>query len=241
MEFSGSTWSEWYEQLLAACVPFTVLVVIAILIGGAVQIIPTVIINKAANIEGVRQIPYTPLELAGRDIYVREGCYVCHSQQIRTLVGDVLRYGPYSKLGESIYDHPFQWGSKRTGPDLAREGGKYPNDWHYKHMMKPRDVTAGSIMPNYPWLFTQKTDVAALPSKLHVQRILGVPYPDMKPDAIHRAVAVQQQTIVDSLKEKEIAVEPDREIVALIAYLQKLGKSEIVKKETPEAVHTAAQ
>jgi cytochrome c oxidase cbb3-type subunit I/II len=241
MEFSGGTWHDWYEELLAASVPFTALVVIAVLIGGAVQIIPTVIINKAANIEGVRQIPYTPLELAGRDIFVREGCYLCHSQQIRTLVGDVLRYGPYSKLGESIYDHPFQWGSKRTGPDLARVGGKYPNEWHFKHMMNPRDVTAGSIMPNYPWLYTQKTDVAALPSKLHVQRILGVPYPDLKPDAITRAVSAQEQTIVASLKEKEISVEPDREIVALIAYLQKLGKSEIVKKETPAAGQTAAK
>jgi cytochrome c oxidase cbb3-type subunit I/II len=241
MEFSGKTWGDWYEELLAATVPFTVLVVIAILIGGAVQIIPTVIVNQAANIEGVRQLPYTPLELAGRDIYVREGCYLCHSQQIRTLVGDVLRYGPYSKLGESIYDHPYQWGSKRTGPDLAREGGRYSNDWHYKHMLNPRDVTVGSVMPNYPWLFENKTDVAALPSKLRVQRLLGVPYPEMKPEAVQRAVATQEQAIVASLKEKEITIEPDREIVALIAYLQKLGKSEVVKKETPAGGQTAPQ
>jgi cytochrome c oxidase cbb3-type subunit I/II len=193
-----------------------------------VQIVPTVIVNKAANVEGVRQIPYTPLELAGRDIYVREGCYLCHSQMIRTLVGDVLRYGPYSKLGESIYDHPFQWGSKRTGPDLAREGGRYPNLWHFKHMLNPREVTPGSVMPNYPWLYDGRTDIGALAAKMSVLRRLGVPYPQTTPDAINEAVFAQELAIVQDLKTAGAEVQPDREIVALIAYLQKLGKSENV-------------
>ena len=227
-ELRGDTWGQWYDRLLANSLPFTAVTIVAVFIGGVVQIVPTVIVNKAANVEGVRQIPYTPLELAGRDIYVREGCYNCHSQMIRTLVGDVLRYGEYSKMGESIYDHPFQWGSKRTGPDLAREGGKYPNLWHFKHMLNPREVTPGSIMPNYPWLYSGKTDIGALAAKMSVLRRLGVPYPQTTPDAINEAVFAQELGIVQDLKTAGAEVQPDREIVALIAYLQKLGKSEMV-------------
>jgi cytochrome c oxidase cbb3-type subunit I/II len=190
-------------------------------------------------VEGVRQIPYTPLELAGRDIYVREGCYLCHSQMIRTLVSDVLRYGPYSKLGESIYDHPFQWGSKRTGPDLARVGGKYPNIWHYEHMKNPRSTSLGSIMPNYPWLYGNNTDIASLPSKLHVQRELGVPYPFEDKRTIEQSVKRQEATIVADLAAAGAKVAPEREIVALIAYLQKLGKSEKVATPSNVAVQSA--
>jgi cytochrome c oxidase cbb3-type subunit I/II len=151
-----------------------------------------------------------------------------------------LRYGEYSKLGESIYDHPFQWGSKRTGPDLAREGGKYPNLWHFQHMKNPRDVTPGSTMPNYPWLYTDKTNVEALPAKLRVQRMLGVPYSPMSSEVISQLVTGQEQMIVDDLKTTGTNVLPDREIVALIAYLQKIGKSEKVVtpaelKKTPTA------
>ena len=123
--------------------PFTVLTFVAVVAGGLIQIIPTVVAQQAANVEDRRQIPYTPLELAGRDLYVSDGCYLCHSQMIRTLVPDVLRYGDYSRLGESIYDHPFQWGSKRNGPDLARVGGKYPNIWHLRHLEDPRSISAG--------------------------------------------------------------------------------------------------
>jgi cytochrome c oxidase cbb3-type subunit I/II len=141
----------------------------------------------------------------------------------------VLRYGDYSRLGESIYDYPFQWGSKRTGPDLARVGGKYPNVWHYRHMENPRDVSPGSNMPNYPWLFTQKTDVASLTSKLAVQRILGVPYPEYKDGELTAMVAQQEKGIAADLRASGAYVAPDREIVALIAYLQKLGKYETVK------------
>jgi cytochrome c oxidase cbb3-type subunit I/II len=206
-----------------------VLTIGAVLVGGAVEIIPTVMMNRAQNIEGVRQIPYTPLELAGRDIYVREGCYNCHSQMIRTMVSDVLRYGAYSKLGDSIYDYPHQWGSKRTGPDLARQGGKYPNLWHYEHMLDPRATSPDSIMPNYPWLYEANTDIASLPAKLRVQRQLGVPYEYEDLASIKASVEAQQKEIVDDLAKSGVKAIPEREIIALIAYLQKLGKTEPVQ------------
>jgi cytochrome c oxidase cbb3-type subunit I/II len=228
-EAKSRGWADWYDRLLLNAAPFTVLTFIAVAAGGLIQIIPTVIVQRAQNVEDRIQVPYTPLELAGRDIYVREGCYNCHSQMIRTLVPDVLRYGDYSRLGESIYDYPYQWGSRRIGPDLARVGGKYPDSWHYQHMMDPR-MTPGSNMPNYPWLFTQKTDVAALPSKLSVMRTLGVPYPEQTPEEITTAVETQGKEITARLKESGLLSAPDREIVALIAYLQKLGKSEPVAK-----------
>ncbi|MHA3775607.1 cytochrome-c oxidase, cbb3-type subunit I [Verrucomicrobiota bacterium sgz303538] len=240
VELSGSSWGQWYDRLLANSLPFTVLTAVAVFIGGVVQIVPTLIINKAENIEGVRQIAYTPLELAGRDIYVREGCYNCHSQMIRTLVGDVLRYGDYSKIGESIYDHPYQWGSKRTGPDLAREGGKYPNIWHYHHMRDPRQISPGSTMPNYPWLYQEKTDVAALPRKIEVQRMLGVPFKELTKEEIQESVAKQGQQIADDLKIAGAEVPADREIIALISYLQKLGKSEQVMTGLPAAAPKTA-
>ncbi len=227
-EFSGTSWSDWYEELLANSLPFSILTAVAVMTGGIVQIVPTIIVQKAENLEGVRQIPYTPLELAGRDIYVREGCYNCHSQMIRTLAGDVLRYGDYSKLGESIYDHPYQWGSKRTGPDLARQGGKYPHSWHYNHMLDPRAISPGSTMPAYPWLFRAKTNVPALLSKIRVQKKLGVPFRETTLAEIEKSVTTQAQGIVDELKIAGLETPPDREIVALIAYLQKLGKAEPV-------------
>jgi len=234
-EATGQKWSQWYERLLENSLPFTALTIFAVLVGGMVELIPTIVINNAENVEGVRQIPYTPLELAGRDIYIREGCYLCHSQMIRTLVGDVLRYGDYSKLGESIYDHPFQWGSKRIGPDLAREGGKYPNLWHFNHMRNPRDVTPGSIMPNYPWLYTDDTNVDILPRKIDVMRKLGVPYPPATEDEIQASVDAQEKGIVDDLKTSGAVVDQKKEIVAVIAYLQKLGKSEKVVPKNPAA------
>src|SRR5688572_9639954 len=225
-ESRGRTWANWYDRLLVNSAPFTILTVIAVMAGGLIQIVPTVMTQTAANLEDRRQIPYTPLELAGRDIYVAEGCYNCHSQMIRTLVPDVLRYGDYSRLGESIYDHPYQWGSKRTGPDLARVGGKYPNVWHLRHMEDPRSVSVGSNMPSYPWLSANATDVAALPSKLAVQRTLGVPYPNWTPEQINGRVAEQAKAISTDLRTAGAYVAPEREIVALIAYLQVLGKSE---------------
>ena len=227
-ESRGKKWASWWDRLLVNSAPFTILVVIAVTAGGLVQIIPTVLMHRAANVEDRRQVPYTPLELAGRDIFVSEGCYNCHSQMIRTLVPDVLRYGDYSRLGESIYDHPFQWGSKRTGPDLARVGSKYPNIWHYRHMENPRSVSAGSTMPNYPWLLTKATDTAALPGKISVQRMLGVPYPAWSPAEVFASVDAQAKAIADDLRAAGTSAAPDREIIALIAYLQKLGKFETV-------------
>jgi cytochrome c oxidase cbb3-type subunit I/II len=198
-----------------------------------IQIVPLAVAHRAANVEDRKQIPYTPLELAGRDIYVREGCYTCHSQMIRTLKPDVLRYGDYSRLGESIYDHPYQWGSKRNGPDLARVGGKYPHLWHLRHMEDPRSVSVGSNMPPYPWLLTNDTDVAALPAKLSVQRTLGVPYPNWTPEQIKARVDAQAKGIADELRKNGAYVAPEKEIVALIAYLQHLGKSEPVPGPAP--------
>jgi cytochrome c oxidase cbb3-type subunit I/II len=191
-----------------------------------IQILPTVFSKEAVASDGPMQRVYTPLELAGRDIYVREGCYNCHSQMIRPLVGEVLRYGKSGQLTESIYDFPFQWGSKRTGPDLQRQGGKYPNLWHFQHMLNPRTTSIGSNMPAYPWLYRQTTDLAALPNKIDVLRKMGVPFPAMTPEEIQQVSLEQGQAIVDDLGKNDIRISPDKEIIALIAYLQQLGKYE---------------
>ena len=234
-------WSSWYESLLTNWLPFTVLTFIAVALGGLIQIIPTVTVNQAKNIEDRIQQPYTPLELAGRDIYVSEGCYNCHSQMIRTMLPDVLRYGDYSRLGESIYDHPFQWGSKRTGPDLAREGERYPHSWHFDHMMDPRSTSVGSNMPPYPHLYTEKFDQKTLPRKIAVMVQLGVPYPMMDGTEIKTKAIEQGIMIVEELKTQGKAASPDTKIVALIAYLQKLGKYDVPKieeklKGTPQGI-----
>lgn len=224
---SHARWSDWYEKLLGNWAPFTILTFIAVAIGGAVQIIPTLSVQRAQNLEDRVQVPYTPLELAGRDIYVREGCYLCHSQMIRTMVPDILRYGDYSRLGESIYDHPFQWGSKRTGPDLAREGGLRSNLWHYQHMIDPTSTSPGSNMPPYPWLATRQLDFRVMINRINVQRRLGVPYPAMEDAEIIAMMEEQAQGIVDNLaQDGSVAIERDRELIALIAYLQKLGTYE---------------
>ena len=223
---TSARWSEWYERLLGNWAPFTILVFIAVAIGGMIQIIPTLVVQTAENIEGRVQVPYTPLELAGRDIYVSEGCYNCHSQMIRTMKPDVLRYGDYSRLGESIYDHPFQWGSKRTGPDLAREGGKRPNVWQYDHMRKPTDISPGSNMPPYPWLLEKTVDFAKIPGRVKAMRTLGVPYPEWTDEEVIAQAEAQAQTIVADLEANFRATGKDKQIVALIAYLQKLGTSE---------------
>ena len=225
LQVGEHNWAAWYDKLLANFFPFTVLVLLSVLVGGIVQIVPLVTVKQERIVDDRIQIPYTPLELAGRDIYVREGCYTCHSQMIRPFVSEVLRYGDYSRLGESIYDYPHQWGSKRTGPDLARVGGKYNDIWHYRHMENPRSISEGSNMPNYPWLLTDDTDTAALPSKLRVQRILGVPYPEMTDQEIADLVTEQAGAIAANLA-SDVEVAPEREIIALIAFLQQLGQSE---------------
>lgn len=223
---SGSRWVDWYEQLLGNWAPFTILTFIAVAIGGAIQIIPTVTLYRDRNVEDRLQIPYTPLELAGRDLYVAEGCYNCHSQMIRTLKPDVMRYGDYSRLGESIYDHPFQWGSKRTGPDLARAGGTRPDAWHYDHMLDPRSTSPGSNMPAYPWLFRKETDFKSLPRRVAVLRTLGVPYPQWSAEEVIAEAKAQAESIASRLAEDHKYADPGHQIVALIAYLQKLGAHE---------------
>lgn len=221
----GYTWVRWYEDLLGNAVPFSILVFVAVAIGGVIQIVPTVSAYSAKNVEDRVQVPYSPLELAGRDIYVREGCYNCHSQMIRTLVPDVMRYGDYSRLGESIYDYPFQWGSRRIGPDLARIGGKYTDVWHYTHFMDPRQLSPESNMPAYTWLASKDTDYAALPAKIRVQRLLGVPFEDRPGDAIVADARDQAMRIASGLRDSGVHLAPDKEMIAMIAYLQRLGRN----------------
>jgi cytochrome c oxidase cbb3-type subunit I/II len=170
------------------------------------------------------QQPYSPLELAGRDLYVREGCYNCHSQMIRPFRHETLRYGAFSRAEEYVYDHPFQWGSKRTGPDLHRVGGKYPNLWHYQHLLDPRSTSPGSNMPNYPWLKTDRTDFARLPGKLDAMRKLGVPYTDAQILGAPEVAASQARLITADLATNGVQIPEDAEIVSLIAYLQRLGR-----------------
>ena len=242
-EINQYTWKTWHEELLHRAFPFSVLSLIAVAIGGALQIIPTVALYKgdgdARLLEGRVQKPYRPLELAGRDLYVREGCYNCHSQMIRTLKPDILRYGAgqgYSRLGESIYDRPFQWGSRRTGPDLAREGLLRPDlAWHYRHLVNPRELEPDSIMPAYPWLKEQSVDRSQLFGRISALRTLGVPYraEASTPAAIQNDYDAQAKEIVKALADKGIVVPADSEMVALLAYLKCLGLN--VETLSPEA------
>lgn len=207
---------------------------VVVSIGGIVQIAPLFFVESTIEkVQGMR--PYSPLEQAGRDIYVREGCYTCHSQMIRTLKDEVERYGHYSLAAESMYDHPFQWGSKRTGPDLARVGGKYSDQWHVEHMIDPRVVVPESIMPGYPWLATTKLDYKNIAENLKTLRMIGVPYTD---EMIANAVQDVEAQVdpdhdeVDGLEERypkaKVAnfdnnSDEITELDALIAYLQMLG------------------
>jgi len=181
-----------------------VLILLVLLVGGLVEIVPLFFQKSTTEpIKGIQ--PYTALQLAGRDVYVREGCYNCHSQMIRPFRAETLRYGHYSVAGESVYDHPFQWGSKRTGPDLARVGGKYSDEWHRIHLVNPRDVVPESNMPAYPWLEKSAVDAASMPAHMKALRTVGVPYTDE-----------QIAKSVEELKGKT-------ELEATIAYLQVLG------------------
>ena len=181
-----------------------VLILLVVSVGGLVQIVP--LFFQTSTTEAVAGLePYTPLRLAGRDVYVREGCYVCHSQMIRPFRAETERYGHYSVAGEYVYDHPFQWGSKRTGPDLARVGGRYSDEWHRVHLINPRDVVPESIMPGYPWLEETPADATHIRKKMEVMRLLGSPYSDE--DIANAAQALEGKTEMD----------------AVIAYLQGLG------------------
>jgi cytochrome c oxidase cbb3-type subunit I/II len=201
----------------------TVLATVAILIGGAVEIVPMFLIQS--NVPTIASVkPYTPLEVLGRDLYIREGCVGCHSQMIRPFRSETERYGEYSKAGEFVFDHPFLWGSKRTGPDLHREGGKYPDAWHFNHMEDPRSMSPGSIMPPYPWLLSQKLDLTSLPARIGALRKVGVPYPAGAEATAQADAQAQADKITASLKTGLVAdAKADREIIALIAYLQRLG------------------
>jgi len=213
-------WHRWIEK---RPVMMLVISLIVVAIGGLIEIVPTFLIKS--NIPTIASVkPYTPLELQGRDIYVREGCYTCHSQMVRPFRDEVARYGEYSKAGEFVYDHPFQWGSKRTGPDLARVGGKYPDSWHYNHMMDPRIMSPGSIMPQYTWLLDNDIDTTITPAKIRAMQTLGVPYPEGYDKIANRDLMTQANSIRINLKIDKIQTPANKEIVALIAYLQRLGK-----------------
>ncbi|HXI50614.1 MAG TPA: cytochrome-c oxidase, cbb3-type subunit II, partial [Candidatus Saccharimonadales bacterium] len=227
-----------HRWLEAKPVLFTALSLVAILIGGLVEVIPMYLIKE--NVPTIASVkPYTPLEVLGRDIYIREGCVGCHSQMVRPFRSETERYGDYSKAGEFVYDHPFLWGSKRTGPDLHRIGGKYPDAWHYNHMDDPRLTSPGSIMPRYPWLLTQKLDTNALPARLAALRKTGVPYPaGFENGEAQKDFWAQTGRVIGNLKQGAITnAPPDSEIIALIAYLQRLGTD---AKAAPVLTKTAS-
>ena len=222
---AGESFHRWIER---RGVQFSLLVFIALVIGGAVEIIP--MLKVESNIPKIATvIPYTPLELSGRDIYISNGCYNCHSQQVRPLRYETDRYGEYSKIGEFVYDHPFQWGSRRTGPDLARTGyigsSTYKTAvWHYTHFTNPVSINPQTIMPAYPWFASKSVDLTQLPVKIRVMRMVGVPYPEGYDQKAIEDYKLQAQKIVDELKVSGVVVEPDKEIIAVIAYLHKLGR-----------------
>jgi cytochrome c oxidase cbb3-type subunit I/II len=216
----------WFELIERRPLAFTVLVLISILIGGVAELVPTILIKQAVPHVGVAQKPYTPLELQGRDIYVREGCYVCHSQMVRPLIAEYRRYGEASRAEEFLWDHPFQWGSKRTGPDLQRVGGRFPNLWHYTHLMDPRATSPGSNMPSYAWLATGHIDPALAPRKLALMQKLGVPYSNQDIDQAEGAQRAQADAVVADLAVSGVQVDWNAEVVALIAYLQRLGREQ---------------
>ncbi|MFZ6025898.1 MAG: cytochrome-c oxidase, cbb3-type subunit I [Bacteroidota bacterium] len=212
----------WHRWIEARPIQMLVLSLIAVAIGGILEIVPTFLVKS--NVPTIAAVkPYTALELHGRDIYIREGCYTCHSQMIRPFRDEVARYGEYSKAGEFVYDHPFQWGSKRTGPDLARIGGKYPDSWHYNHMLEPQSMSPGSIMPSYPWLLDDAIDTATTAARIRAMQTLGVPYEKGYDQIANKELMAQASKISKNLKADKIETAPNKEIIAMIAYLQRIG------------------
>jgi cytochrome c oxidase cbb3-type subunit I/II len=214
----------WHRLLEGRALLFTTFTVVAVLVGGVAELVPSLLVTPAEAHVSADTKPYRALEVEGRDVYIREGCYTCHSQMIRTFAFEAQRYGEPSTMADSIYDHPFQWGSKRNGPDLAREGGKYPNLWHYRHLIDPRSVSPGSIMPPYPRLADQLVDLARTEDKLRALRAVGVPYGPQQLEAARSDAETQGAEIAKSLQDDGVAnANPRSEIVALTAYLQRLG------------------
>ncbi|MEZ4223689.1 MAG: cytochrome-c oxidase, cbb3-type subunit I [Polyangiaceae bacterium] len=213
----------WHRVWERRPVTFTIGVVVAVAAASLFEIIPTFLIRS--NVPTIASVkPYTPLELAGRDIYVSEGCYNCHSQMVRPIRAETERYGEYSKPGEFVYDHPFQWGSRRIGPDLHRVGGKYPHLWHVRHMQEPSSTTQGSLMPRYPWMLTAPLDFSVIQSHVDAQAMIGVPYPDAVQGKAEGMAREQAKEIADAIvTQGGPAGLEDKKIVALIAYLQRLG------------------
>jgi cytochrome c oxidase cbb3-type subunit I/II len=225
------SWHSWIERR-----PVQMLIgsLIVVAIGGIVELVPTFLIKS--NIPTIASVkPYRPLELEGRDIYIREGCYTCHSQMIRPFRDEVARYGEYSKAGEFVYDHPFQWGSKRTGPDLARIGKKYPDSWHYNHMFKPSLMSPGSIMPRYSWLLDNDLDTSLTAAKIRAMQTMGVPYEAGFDKVATKDLMEQAESIKANLEKDKIKTPARKEIIALIAYLQRMGTDIKSEAATPVA------
>lgn len=224
----GEHWHRWIERRPTQLM---ILSLVVILIGGAIELVPTFLVKS--NIPTIASVkPYTPLELQGRDLYIREGCYTCHSQMVRPFRSETERYGEYSKAGEFVYDHPFQWGSKRTGPDLHRLGNKYPDSWHYNHMLEPSSMSPGSIMPNYAWMLDDDLDTSTTAAKIRAMQTLGVPYPAGYDQIANKDLMHQADSIVKNLADAGIKTVSNKEIIAMIAYLQRLGTDIKANKET---------
>ena len=222
---SHHTGEHWHRKVERKPIPFLIATLIVILIGGIIELVPTFLIKS--NVPTISSVkPYTPLELQGRDIYRREGCFTCHSQMVRPFRSETERYGEYSKAGEFVYDHPFQWGSKRTGPDLAREGTlnlKKTDSWHFNHMDDPQAISPGTIMPAYSFMLDRELDTASTPAKIKAMRTMGVPYAEgyeyiANKDLVNQAAKIQGNLLNDSIR-----VKPNAEVLAIIAYLQRLG------------------
>jgi cytochrome c oxidase cbb3-type subunit I/II len=219
----------WFALIEGRPLAFTVLTLLAVLVGGVAELLPTILIKQAVPAHGEAQQPYSPLELQGR--------YTCHSQMIRPFLAETQRYGDVSRAEEFIYDHPFQWGSKRTGPDLHRLGGKYPNLWHYTHMMDPRATSPGSNMPAFAWLSDGRIETKLAPKKLSLMRKLGVPYTSRDVDGAEARQKAQAEGIVADLATQGVKVPWDSEMVALISYLQRLGRGpQDLAKDAPKPV-----
>ena len=221
---SGKGHGQFHRRMLEAKGGvFAVATTIAILIGGLVEIIPMYTAGAGPE-TGDWVTPYTPLEVAGRDIYIREGCYLCHSQWVRPMRAEVLRYGEWSRAPEYQFDRPFLLGSRRMGPDLHRVGQKYPDAWHYEHMRDPRSTSPGSVMPPYPWLLRATYDPDDIQASVRALKKSGVPYTEADVEGVSSSLTTQGQQIVASLADSNLETTVDKEIVALIAYLQRLGR-----------------